>query len=281
MSQLVWLTDLHFDVTSFDTPFTCGEEARDAFPDAVAAVITGDIGTSTSFASYLQSFSEGFGDRPVYFVLGNHDFWDGSYRETHERAAKVSEGQLHWLRLGARELCPGIGIVGHEGWYDGRWGNPEASTVYMNDWRRIEEFRGLPKFAILPEIRKIADRSARQAEELLCQALSKFDTVIFATHFPPFPQATTYQGRVSDEFHLPWYCSKATGDMILRCADTFYDKKIVVLCGHVHDTSDVEIVSNVRVMTGSATYGDPQVTRGLRLPKDLGLEAHSALLRQE
>src|SRR4051794_39722357 len=71
MTRLAWLTDIHLN-------FLRRAEQRAFFaslPDADAFAITGDIGEAHDVAAHLRAFAE-LG--PLYFVLGNHDFYRGS-----------------------------------------------------------------------------------------------------------------------------------------------------------------------------------------------------------
>src|SRR4051812_35859838 len=73
MVNIAWATDIHLDATT--------EEARRAFyADLVTAapeflLLAGDIGRAETVETYLREIA-GLIDRPVYFVLGNHDYYD-------------------------------------------------------------------------------------------------------------------------------------------------------------------------------------------------------------
>ena len=74
--RFAWLTDIHLN-------FCPGrvQELLDRVdatePDAV--LIGGDIAEAPDVTGYLQRFATL--NRPVYFVLGNHDFYRGSIRQ--------------------------------------------------------------------------------------------------------------------------------------------------------------------------------------------------------
>ena len=77
--RLAWITDPHFN---FLPPFGArafGQYvAKETGCDAV--VLTGDIAESKSLEQASRGFAEGL-DKPVYFVLGNHDYYSGSIEE--------------------------------------------------------------------------------------------------------------------------------------------------------------------------------------------------------
>ena len=89
-----------------------------------------------------KGFAEGL-VKPVYFVLGNHDYYGGSIEGTRTVARGLS-GNLRWLHsAGIVQLNRETALVGHEGWYDAQYGDPMGSRVWMSDFDLIEDLRGL------------------------------------------------------------------------------------------------------------------------------------------
>ena len=127
MKRIAWLTDLHLN---FVTPghidrLCCA--VREAGADAV--LLGGDIAEAADVADYLQGLDARLG-LPLYFVLGNHDFYRGSIARV--RAAVQVLGarspRLRWLAgSGVVGLTPETALVGHDGWADGRYGDYERS----------------------------------------------------------------------------------------------------------------------------------------------------------
>ncbi len=75
--------------------------------------------------SYLNKLNIVF-NGPIYFVLGNHDFYRGSIagmrasiEELHDRGS-----HLHYLsRTGVIGLTKTTGLIEADGWGDGRYGD--------------------------------------------------------------------------------------------------------------------------------------------------------------
>ena len=125
--NLAWLTDIHLN---FLRP-----SALEAFLDMLAGAeanafaITGDIGEADDVTLYLHSIAERV-QRPVYFVLGNHDFYRGSIADVR---VKFRASSLHWMPdAGVVSLTDETCLVGHDGWGDGRLGNYHSSDVMLN-----------------------------------------------------------------------------------------------------------------------------------------------------
>ena len=60
---------------------------------ADALVVTGDIAESPTLSSALTSLAT-LTERPVYFVLGNHDFYRGTVVDTRRQVGDVASENL-------------------------------------------------------------------------------------------------------------------------------------------------------------------------------------------
>lgn len=266
MTRLVWITDPHLN---FENPYGGAhgfglELAAECACDGV--VITGDIAEAASLRGCLESFTEAV-DKPVYFVLGNHDYYGSSFVEVHEDVGSWAFGDLVWLTNSPPiTIAPGVRICGVEGWYDGRAGNFERSNIRLRDQRNIVDFAPLHPLARLEQMRKIALVHARIAETMLREAALGAKTVIFATHVPPFPGATWHQGSLSDANWLPWMCNVTMGETLLRIAEDHPEVNFLVLCGHTHSYGQYAPLPNLLVRTGRSEYGKPQVSGVLEFP---------------
>ena len=112
--RLAWLTDIHLNFLQSPQRRQFFEKVKES-ADAVA--ISGDIGESVDVAQYLSEMDEVI-QKPVYFVLGNHDFYRDSIAGTRRRIAKLAEEteHLHYLTsLGVVALTKKTAIVGHDG----------------------------------------------------------------------------------------------------------------------------------------------------------------------
>ncbi|MBI5032602.1 MAG: metallophosphoesterase [Chloroflexi bacterium] len=151
MKRIAWMTDLHLDFVENSKQIEQFCQSIVALnPDAV--FIGGDIAVAeTVEASLLMLVTQL--RRPIYFVLGNHDFYKGSIAGVRAKIAQLTHraSLLHWLsNSGVIELTPNTGLIGHDGWADGRLGNRIRSHVMLNDYFLIQEFAGLAPYAALP-----------------------------------------------------------------------------------------------------------------------------------
>jgi predicted MPP superfamily phosphohydrolase len=58
---------------------------------------------------------------------------------------------------------------------------------------------------------------------------------------------------------LPFFVCKAVGDVLLEAARSHPGYQILVLCGHTHGGGEVQLLENLRVVTGPAEYGKPKI----------------------
>jgi predicted phosphohydrolase len=256
MFRLAWATDTHLNMLRIpEAPKLFGEYLS-AETSCDALVITGDISEGSRVFPHLKQMREGL-NKPLHYVMGNHDYYYSSFEEVHA----LMSPEPGWLTVSRPvSLTPDVALVGNEGWYDGRVGNPYGS-FHMLDWDLIQDLVGLSltKSALLEKVFRTASQRAFQAEAVVQAALKTHKTIIFATHFPPFPGASWYETGYSSPITLPWYTSVTMGEMLTRQAVAYPDHKILVLCGHTHSFGVYDHLPNLKVITGRAVYGAPDL----------------------
>ncbi|MDX1992340.1 MAG: metallophosphoesterase [bacterium] len=257
--KFAWLTDIHFDFLKVEqiAEFLLSLKALET--DAV--VISGDIGLARNVREFLRMI-EYVVPGTVYFVLGNHDFYGSSIQKVRAAIGALTETspKLRWLpTAGVVELSAQVGMIGHDSWPDGRLGNYATSRVELNDYHLIHEFIGLDKAARLAVMNRLGDEAAAYFRQTLPAALSRHEHVYLVTHVPPFRDACWHQGRISGPDWLPHFGCKAVGDVLLDVMHHHPQKRLTVFCGHTHGRGRVDILPNLRVLTGGAEYGAPEV----------------------
>jgi hypothetical protein len=153
--KLAWLTDIHLNFLE--------HEAVEAFFGTVAEtpcdgiLLSGDIGEAPDVAYYLQAVDTAV-QKPIYFVLGNHDFYRGGIASVRSLAASVCDDRpnLHYLpNAGVIELTKKTCLIGADGWGDGRYGDYWGLKVDLNDWALIGEFKRLDDRARLAKLNQL------------------------------------------------------------------------------------------------------------------------------
>jgi Icc protein len=258
--RLARLSDIHLNFLRPGEPEQFFAAVRAENPDAV--LLTGDIGEADNVVRWLERLDDAL-TRPIYFVLGNHDFYRGSLVGVRAAIVELVERRPNLNYLTALEdvveLTPTVGLIGDDGWADARLGDYEKSYVMMNDYRLIAELAPLSKQDRWSKLKQLGDEAAAHIERVLPAALSRYSKVILATHVPPFKEACWHEGQISDGEWLPHFTDKAMGDVILSIMRANPNKQLTVYCGHTHSSGICYPLPNVVVHTAAAKYGAPTV----------------------
>jgi 3',5'-cyclic-AMP phosphodiesterase len=268
--RLAWLTDVHLnfiDALAMQRFFESVAEQADA------VAISGDIAESHGLCHYLRRIEE-IVKKPIFVVLGNHDFYRGSISQVRRLVTEVAEESkyLKYLTaMGVEALTPRTAIIGHDGWADGRLGDYDRSDVILNDHLLIAELAvcwngvDLDKQRLRPILTALADEAAGHFERVLEAAAAGYSNIIAVTHVPPFREAAWYQGRTSDDNFLPHFASKVVGDVMQKVMQAHSQSNLLVLCGHTHGGGEIKVLDNLRVLTGDAAYGKLRINRVLEV----------------
>lgn len=265
MPRVAWLTDVHLNFLDNEAIARFLEELGQL--DADALLVSGDVGEAHSVCDYLRQIDDAFG-RPIYFVLGNHDFYRGSIRAVRRNVFELAQQRatLNYLSTAeAFELADDVGLVGHDGWADGRLGNYDRSLIMMNDYLLIEELAPLSKRARLTKLHELGDEAADHIRRVLPAALERWTRVYLVTHVPPLREACWYKGEPSDDEWAPHFTCQAMGRAILDLMAQHPGNELTVLCGHTHSSGQCQPLPNVTILTGGAEYGQPEVQRVFEL----------------
>ena len=266
MKRIAWLTDIHLNFLDDRGRRRFAEAVAERSPDAL--VISGDIAESPDVVAYLEEMAAIL-RRPIYFVLGNHDYYRGSILETRREIARMegrSESLVYLNTAGVVELTPTTALVGHDGWGDARLGDFYRSGVLLNDFFLIDELRRfsgalgiLDRPPLERALQALGDEAANHFARVLPEALQTHRRVVAVTHVPPFREAAWHQGKYSDDDWLPFFACKAVGDCLLDVMQSRPDRELLVLCGHTHGGGQAQPLDNLQVLTGAAEYCEPAV----------------------
>ena len=257
MNKIAWLTDIHLNfLNELQIEEFC-QTVRASNSDAV--LIGGDTSEAPQLEAHLRLLEKRL-QQPIYFVLGNHDFYRDSISSVRQTAEKLSESSqwLKWLpHIGTVELTAQTGLLGHDSWADGRCGAGAKSSIFLNDFMLIKELRESRK--LFKTLNDLGDESAAYFKHHLPEALKRFQNIIVLVHVPPFAEACWHEGKISGEDWLPHFTCRAVGETLRQIMSENPEKEMTVLCGHTHSSGTAQILPNLLVKTGSAVYGKPRV----------------------
>ena len=270
--RLAWATDIHLDfITDVNDVHTSSRNLDtfcSMFGESDGIILSGDISLAPLLKDHLLALEKRLA-RPIYFVLGNHDFWSSTFASVRDEMTMLSNSSKYLKYLSAIpyiQLDETTFIVGHDGWYDGLYGDPDRSNFIMNDWMRIGDY--VPFYtpfdknrndSILLISRQQADIATHHVAAgiktlLLRKSLQK---IIVVTHIPPFTNPLNF-AKSSKQDMYPWYASKTMGDMLLSIANSNPSIQFEVFCGHCHVECKDCIAPNLLIYSGKAEYAEPK-----------------------
>ena len=266
--RLVWTTDLHLNTV----PTQAWEQwiQKIASLHADGLVITGDISEGDDVVRQLQRIVSSSG-LPFYFVLGNHDFYESTFQTTRQNVIHACRDspQLHYLTdLSPLQVSTGTYLLGEDGWADGTVGNYETSTIQLNDFERIGDFKLAGKANRKHQLQRIGRASAERLQAKLEQLPSDAHQALVLTHAPPFREACWYQGKTTDDNWAPFFVSGQVGNALMEFSQQRPGCQVTVLCGHTHHAGVARIAANLRVYTGAAIDGQPGIEATISVAAD-------------
>lgn len=239
--------------------------------EAEAVLISGDISEGADVAFQLQRMAESI-PRPIYFVLGNHDFYQSSIARTRQQVIELcrEHPQLSYLSdCGPVSLSDDVVLLGDDGWGDATVGDYEGSLVRLNDFDRIEDFRRRDPQDWKSMLRHQGEESAARLRQKIDAIPQHVRSVLVTTHVPPFREACWYEGKTTDDNWAPFFVCGQVGRVLRESARERPDCRWTVLCGHTHNAGVATIAPNLIVYTGGADYGHPEVEGWIEVDQDV------------
>ncbi len=272
--RIAWVTDPHLNHCSLPVWERLVAEIVASGCDRV--LITGDISEGEDVVFQLLRFADVV-SRPIDFVLGNHDFYHSSIDGTRTAVAQAASGHpwLCYLRdESVISFNASVSIVGEDGWGDATEGDYDRSRVLLNDFRLIDDFYSSDPQRWRRMLRELgADAAVRLAAKLRAAALQS-NSVLVATHVPPFREACWYDGHTTDDNWAPFFVCGQVGTQLRVVASEFPETDFQVVCGHTHHGGFAKLAPNLSVTTGPATYAAPSVTEIIDVDDGIKFEDH-------
>jgi len=271
--RYAWLSDIHLDALQNENALV--EFAKTLSTSSVDGFfVTGDISTANDVVCHL-SIIEHATQKPVNFVLGNHDYFGSdiaTVRKKMNQLCLISSHLKYMSQVSYTQLTPTTALVGHDGWYDALYGDVLSSNFMMADWVHIADFKihsgGLSfmktgslkdKPQLIALARQLAHEATTHVMEGIKAAAKSYKNIVVLTHVPPFVESHFHMGKPGDKNAHPWFTSKMMGDMLRSASLTYPNINFLVLAGHTHGYSNIQITSNMKCCIAAAEYASPKV----------------------
>lgn len=253
--RFAWFSDTHLNLTAL--PFLKRRfiaQLNDANVDGL--FLTGDISIGIFLEYDLRYLARHFG-KPIYFVLGNHDYHFRHISSVHSDVKRIcsEHPNLHWMTdEGVMSLNADTALIGTEGWYDASVGDPRLLR-WTFDWFMTLDFLQMDSMVQrLAYWRDMARHSAARIAVRLEAALETHRTVYVLTHFPPWVDATILSGSFSERLWAPYNANAAMGRAIEQVMINHPDKRVIVLSGHTHIPCNLQVSETIECRVARASY---------------------------
>lgn len=260
MAKYLWITDPHFNFLGQSRTVEFLNHAKGYKPAGI--FLTGDISTGRELTSHLR-LALNILDCPIYFVLGNHDYYHSSFAHTDYEMSYLSKqhNNLHYLnREEPISLSKDVAVIGHNGWYDAGWRTPILPFVFWADWYFIHDFRFHDSNADRMSLMKYkADVATETLKVKLEKALKDHNTVYLLTHFPPWPEKNNKWGGLVEAFWKPYNSCKVLADMVTSVMKGHPTQKLIILAGHTHRQRYEKISHNIELRVGAGSHSKCQI----------------------
>jgi Icc-related predicted phosphoesterase len=239
--KLLILSDLHLEFAPF-------EPAADLVFDVV--ILAGDIDSPARWA--IRWAKERFPGKPVIYLPGNHEYYDGHLDTTLAQARSAAEGSHVHLLDGDELVIDGVRFLGATLWTDfalaieapeGRVSDvPRAmkqATSVLNDYALI---RTVDETAEPGSLRDQQGRKLQATDTLRIHQIQRawlqaklaepFDgrTVVVTHHAP-------HRGSLSARYVDDW----VSGAFVSELPDVFFDVPVLWVHGHTHQSFDYRV----------------------------------------
>lgn len=258
--NLLWMSDLHFDQAPARDCRKLLSDLKNAEYDA--AVITGDTAASATLVQHLKALAHACAPRPLFVVLGNHDFYGSSLYTTRAEVRVLCQKvtNLHHLQdHGAVWLNRHAVLLGHHGWADARCGWGSKTCIRNPDHWCIDDFRKLDQAGRFDLMAELGNASTSRIRQNLNTVLRQADTLIVATHVPAFQTSAHYNGTPCGPCHSPHYVHASLGGLLIGAARHNHEKQFTALSGHTHSEVQEQILANLKSRVAGAKRGNPRI----------------------
>lgn len=254
-----WVTDPHLCHVEKDFDL---DKFYEELAKTDGVFITGDIAEALQLPYYLDIIEEKV-QKPIYFVLGNHDYYKGTIREVRSHITEHCEPTRFLCYLHPEGVVDlnGTALIGVDGWADTRAGDYENSPVEIADYYTIIDFLNKTHQHRGRIMRALADESARTVKQKLQDAVKNYKKIVLLIHQPPYPEACWHDGHLSDKDWQPHFTCVVVGQVLTDMMKKHPDCQLTVYCGHTHGEGHARILPNLEVFTGHAVYGYPEIQR--------------------
>jgi hypothetical protein len=135
-------------------------------------------------------------------------------------------------------------------------GDYEFSDYIPNDFRAILDFQKVPRSDMRRVVQIIASGYFKSLYTKM--ELANFKNIILVMHVPPF-QYGCFRNPVHHDHFAPFLFNVSNGTLLKHYAEAYTGRNISVYCGHTHFGHESQILPNLKMIVGGASYMRPKM----------------------
>lgn len=240
--KILWLTDTHVDKLAPESYQELLEFIIASKADGMW--LTGDIGDPPHNIEFLKTLFEKF-KKPVYFVLGNHDFY--AYKIADMRYEVVQLVKTYPLANYLSET-PGFDIDGHIIFGMDCFANTGQDIIQQMTWDsdHILDLDAPNESHLKAQLNALAEKDAKRLlKKCQKQIHNRRQKVSILTHVPP-SDALKGQFVVKPlQQKRSVFYSPILSEVLHQLASDFPSIQFNVYSGHIHQTQRYQIAENM------------------------------------
>ena len=233
LPRLWILSDLHFETIPYPEAF---DPAR---PDFDVLVAAGDIWEADTLRAFrlLRALA---GSKPIVFVMGNHEHWNGEINENLATAKLLAaQSGISLLEESSADIA-GCRFVGATLWSDYTLAGDPSCRAETGEQVDVQHAGGSHLITV-GDARRLHARSRSRLGELLSQPGSL--PVVVVTHHAPHPVCIAEPDRGT------WAAGNSASDL----SDlTDQGKAALWIHGHVHRSVNIQRPNGTRIICNPA-----------------------------
>ncbi|NCN89507.1 MAG: hypothetical protein GW936_08750 [Gallionella sp.] len=226
-------------------------------------VAAGDIGEGEKAVNFLRL---AFPEKPVVYVMGNHDHWGGEIFRAQRKVREAAAGtNVHFLDAGQTVEIEGVTFCGATLWTDYLLTDSAyaITTVegVMNDFRKIRIARpGKGDFCRLhaPDLLGFHHRDLLTIKQVMADALSQDKMLVVVTHHLPTAQSLWFDSEREYMKDTKTWNFQASDVCYASHLDYLFhqpDAPTVWIHGHSHVSVD-HWIGNTRIVSNPRGYAE-------------------------
>lgn len=240
-------------------------ELSAAYAHCDVIVAAGDIGNEEKAVTFLRM---AFPEKPVVYVMGNHDYWGGEIYATERKISEACAGtNIHYLHAGQTVEIAGVVFCGATLWTDykltDRADAMDTAERSMNDFRKIRiRYKSAQTLNKQEPPRKLKPQTLlgfhtqhlKRIKDAMAEALAQDKILVVVSHHLPSAQSLHFG---SEEIAAAFGCQPTDVCYASHLDHLFYqpDAPTYWIHGHSHVFVDYRIGST-RVLSNPKGYAE-------------------------